>query len=90
MYRFVPIVLAVALAACASHSKSPAEEDAEATAAANAAAAEDAAKCQALGLQPNTPKYEQCLTKLADQRAQAEARDRGALAGRLLGRPPGN
>jgi len=84
VYRAVPILAILLLASCASHTPTPAEADA----AAAAQAASDAAQCQANGLQPGTPKYEQCLMKVADQREQADTSDRMAQAGRLLGRPP--
>jgi hypothetical protein len=64
------------------------EDAAKAAAADKAAAAEDDAKCQSQGLQPNTPHYEQCRTKLADQRAAADDNDRAAIAARLQGRSP--
>jgi hypothetical protein len=75
----MPILVAFFLAACASHSP---EEEAAAEA---AAAAKDTAKCQAYGFQPDTPDFDKCLTKLADQRRQVENVDRAA---RLEGRPP--
>jgi predicted outer membrane protein len=79
MSRLVLIVAAVLLAGCASHSDEP---DPKAT------AASDDARCRAAGLPPGTPEFERCLTKLADQRAQAEADSKSALAGRLQSRPP--
>jgi hypothetical protein len=54
------------------------------------AAAQDDAQCRAQGLQPDTPPYERCRAKLADQRADAENSDRAAVAGRLLGHSPMN
>jgi hypothetical protein len=66
------------------------ETDAKAAAADAAAAAQDDAQCRAQGLQPDTPPYERCRTKLADQRAYTENSDRAAVAGRLLGRSPMN
>jgi hypothetical protein len=66
------------------------EADAKAAAADAAAAAQDDAQCRAQGLQPDTPPYERCRAKLADQRAAAENSDRAAVAGRLLGRSPMN
>jgi hypothetical protein len=59
-----------------------------ATDAANAA--QDDAHCRAQGLQPNTPAYEQCLSKLADQRTYEDEAERSGVAGRLLGRSPMN
>jgi hypothetical protein len=83
LYRLV-LLLALCLAAplvagCATHS--PEEE-------AKSAAEIDDAKCKAAGLQPGTHEFERCLQKLADQRAQADADSKAALASRLLGRPP--
>ena len=77
MWRSVLILVALLLAGCTS-----AETEAQAKAEADA---KDDAKCQSTGYQPGTLNYDQCRTKLADLRAQA---DRGALAGRLLNRPP--
>jgi hypothetical protein len=79
MSRWVLIVAAVLLAGCASHSDEPDPK---------VAAVSDDAKCRAAGLPPGTPEFEKCLTKLADQRAQAEADSKAALAGRLQSRPP--
>jgi len=76
--RLMLILVAFFLAACA-HSP---EEEAAAKAATDA---KDDAKCQSYGLHPGNPDYNDCLSKLADQRASAEGADR---AGRLLGRPP--
>jgi len=59
-----------------------------ATDAANAA--QDDAQCRAQGLQPNTPPYERCRDKLADQRTYADQSERAGVAGRLLGRSPMN
>lgn len=56
-----------------------------ATDAANAA--QDDAECRSEGLQPDTPKYEQCRTKLADRRTYSEQTERAGVANRLLGRP---
>jgi hypothetical protein len=82
--RLALILVVILLAGCATHSP-----DAEAQARAQGAAADDA-KCKSYGLTPGTPEFEKCLTKLADQRAQAEADSRSGLAGRLQGRlPPG-
>jgi hypothetical protein len=68
------------------------EDAAKAAAADNAAAAQDDVQCRSQGLQPNTPPYEQCRTKLADRRsAQRDAADeneRAAIAARLQGRSP--
>jgi len=64
------------LVACASAESQKAEADAR-----------DDAKCQAHGYQPGTLNYNDCRDKLAEMRDQA---DRTALAGRLLGRLPGN
>jgi hypothetical protein len=66
------------------------EADAKAAAADAAAAAQDDAQCRSQGLQPDTPPYERCRTKLADQRTFTENSDRAAVAGRLLGRSPMN
>jgi hypothetical protein len=66
------------------------EEAAKAAAADNAAAAQEEAQCQSQGLQPNTPPYEQCVNKLADQRAAADDNERAAIAARLQGRSPMN
>jgi hypothetical protein len=82
--RGLLVIAAVLLiAGCANHSP-----EAEAQAQADAGVA-DVAKCQAAGLQPNTPAFERCLTQLADQRAAADYADRAALAARLQGRLPG-
>jgi hypothetical protein len=64
------------------------QRDVEAKAAATEAAnaGQDDATCRSYGLQPNTPPYAQCLTRLEDQRAAAESSDRSGVAGRLLGR----
>ena len=64
------------------------EADAKAAASDAAAAAQDEATCRSYGLQPNTPKYEQCLTRLADQRTYTENSERAGVAGRLMGRSP--
>jgi hypothetical protein len=77
MFRSVLVLVAFLLAGCASP-----ETDVQARAEADA---KDDAKCQSSGFQPGTADYDKCRTKLADLRAQA---DRGALAGRLLNRPP--
>jgi len=86
MYRLLSIAAVLLtvqfLAGCADHSP---ETEARAEAAALAA---DAAKCQSYGLQPNTPPYEQCLSKLADQRAGADYVDRAGIMNRLQMRPP--
>jgi hypothetical protein len=57
-----------------------------ATDAANAA--QDDAECRSYGLQADTPKYEQCRTRLADQRTYSEQTERAGVANRLLGRSP--
>jgi|ERR1700677_1331509 hypothetical protein len=77
MCRSVLILVAFLLAGCAS---AQTEEQARAE-----ADAKDGAQCQAHGFKPGTADYDACRAKLADLRAQA---DRGALAGRLQGRPP--
>ena len=82
MYFRLSVLVALLLAGCATHSP---ETEAQAQA---DAVAKDAAKCQSYGLQPGNPEYEKCLTQLADKRAQADANNRGALAGRLRGEPP--
>ncbi len=79
MHRVALILAACLLAACATQSP---EDDAAARAALFAA---DEAKCKSYGLQPGNPAYDQCLTKLADQRSRQESADRAA---RLGGRPP--
>jgi hypothetical protein len=73
----VLILAAVLLAGCASPQT---EADAKAE-----ADAKDDAKCQSSGYHPGTADYDQCRTKVADLRTQA---DRSALSGRLLNRPP--
>ena len=86
MRRVVPILAICLLAGCAS--KTPeqlAQEQAQTQA--EAAAADDA-KCRSYGIQPGTPEFEKCVTKLAEMRAQREYNDRAALMGRLQGRPP--
>jgi hypothetical protein len=79
VFRLLPILLTILLAACATHSP---EEEAAAKA---AVAAEDEAKCRSYGFHVGTPDYNDCLTKLADQHARTEQIDR---ANRLGGRPP--
>lgn len=64
------------------------EADAKAAATEAANAAQDQATCRSYGLQPDTPPYEQCLTRLADQRTYTENSERSGVAGRLLGRSP--
>ncbi len=80
MYRLMPILVAVLLGACAA-AHTPEEEDA----ARAALAAADEATCKSYGLHPGTREFDDCMTKLDDQRARADTNDR---AGRLLGRPP--
>jgi hypothetical protein len=64
------------------------QADAKATAAEAATAAQDDAECRSQGLQPDTPAYEKCRTRLADQRTYSQDSDRMGVAGRLLGRSP--
>jgi len=79
-------VLPLLLAGCANNSpQAQAQSQAQTEA---QTAANDDAKCRSYGLQPATPAFEKCLTKLADLRAQAEQNDKAELAGRLLNRPP--
>jgi hypothetical protein len=78
VFRLLPILLILFLAGCASKPPEAALD----------IAAQDDAKCQAYGLKPGSPEYEKCRTKLADLRAQAEDKDRAALAGRLQSKPP--
>lgn len=80
VYRLVPIVTACLLAACAS-SPSPEEEAAQRA----ALVANDEAKCRSYGFHSGTPEFDQCMTRLADQRAQSENALRAA---RLGGHPP--
>jgi len=86
MYRLLLISAALLvvpfLAGCADHSPD-ADKRAEA-----AALAADAAKCRAAGLAPNTPPYEQCLSKMADQRAGQDYVDRAGIMNRLQMKPP--
>jgi hypothetical protein len=63
------------------------QAQAKAAAAEAANAAADDAKCKANKLQPDTPAYQRCRDELENAREQAEANDKAALAGRLLGRP---
>jgi hypothetical protein len=63
------------------------QAQAKAAAAEAANAAADDAKCKANKLQPDTPAYQRCRDGLENAREQAEASDKAALAGRLLGRP---
>jgi hypothetical protein len=79
MSRLVLILSALLVAGCALHSPEPEPQS---------YASVDDAKCRAAGLPPGTPEFEKCLTKLADQRAQADADSKKALAGRLQSRPP--
>lgn len=84
MRHLVAILAVLLLVGCANHSP-----PGDAQAKADGAAADDA-KCRSYGLQPGTREFEKCLTKLADQRAQADYDERAALSGRLQGRlPPG-
>ena len=69
------LTVGLVLAGCASAESRKAELDAG-----------DDAKCQAHGYQPGTLNYTDCRDKLAEMREQG---DRSALAGRLLGRLPG-
>lgn len=78
MCRLLLILIALLLAGCAS-----AESEAQAKAEAEA---RDDAICQNHGYKPGTLNYDDCRAKLEEMRAQA---DREALAGRLLGRLPG-
>ena len=82
MSRLVPILALLLLAGCANQLpwSDPQPK-------ADGAVADDA-KCRSYGLQPGTPEFEKCLTKLADQRAQADYNERAALSGRLQNRPP--
>jgi hypothetical protein len=77
MGRLVLILLPLLLAGCTSP-----ESEANATA---EIAARDGAKCRNYGYQPGTLNYDDCMTKLAEQREQV---DRAALAGRLQGKLP--
>jgi hypothetical protein len=63
------------------------QAQAKAAAAEAANAAADDAKCKANKLQPDTPAYQRCRDELENAREQAEANDKAAVAGRLLGRP---
>jgi hypothetical protein len=87
VWRVLPILAICFLAGCAS--KTPeqlAQEQAQAQA--EGAAADDA-KCRSYGIQPGTPEFERCLTKLADLRAQREYSDRAAMMNRLQMKPAG-
>jgi hypothetical protein len=64
------------------------QADAKAAATQAANAAQDDATCRSYGLQPNTPAYSKCLTKLEDQRTNTEDSERAGVAGRLLGQSP--
>jgi hypothetical protein len=86
VYRFVPIVMSLLLAACADHPQPQPQASTDPA----ALAAADAAKCKAEGLQPDTPPYIKCLDKVADERAQAENGSRAIVARGLLGRSPNN
>ncbi len=86
MWRVVPILAICFLAACAS--KTPEQEAREQAQAQAESAAADDAKCRSYGLQPNTPEFEKCLTKLGDLRAQQQYNDRAAVGNRLQGRQP--
>jgi len=79
--RTVTILLAVLLAGCANSFTNPFAPQQPVD-----LPAQDDAKCKSLGLQPGTPEYEKCRTKLADLHAQQETNDRAALAGRLQGK----
>jgi len=78
MCRVLVVLAALLLAGCAT-----AESKAQAKAEADA---RDDAKCKSYGYEPGTLNYTDCRDKLTEMHDQA---DRGALAGRLLGRPPG-
>jgi hypothetical protein len=80
VWRILPILAMCLLAGCAS--KTPEQIQAEGTVA-------DDAKCRSYGLQPGTPEFEKCLTKLADLRAQQEYGERAALMQRLQNKPAG-
>jgi hypothetical protein len=79
MCRVIVVLAALLLAGCAT-----AESQAEAKAELDA---KDDAKCKSYGFQPGTLNYTDCRDKLAEMHDQS---DRQALAGRLLGRLPGN
>jgi entry exclusion lipoprotein TrbK len=79
----VAILLAVLLAGCANSFTNPFAQRQPVD-----LPAQDDAKCKSFGLQPGTPEYEKCRTKLADMHAQQETNDRAALAGRLQGKLP--
>jgi hypothetical protein len=89
--RALPILaicfVACCVAGCAS--KTPEQQaQADAQAQAQGAAADDA-KCRSYGLQPGTPEFEKCLSKLADVRAQQDYSERAALMNRLQMKPAG-
>jgi hypothetical protein len=77
VYRSLLILTVLLLAGCTS-AESQAQVKAEAD-------ARDDAKCKAYGYQSGTLNYSDCRDKLTEMRDQS---DRGALAGRLLGRSP--
>ena len=91
MRRALPILLAIVafglLGGCAS--KTPEQEAQEAAQKQAEGAAADDAKCRSYGIQPGTPEFEKCLTKLADLRAQREYDDRRAMMNRLQMKPAG-
>ena len=91
MYRSAPLLLALLVAACASHQQTDSEvaaANAAAAASDAAAAASDAATCRSYGLQPDTPAFVRCLDKVADDRARANLASRDSVARALKDQPP--
>jgi hypothetical protein len=64
------------------------DQDVTAAARAQTQAAADDAKCQSYGAKPGEPAYVQCRMNLDNQRAQAAAQTRAAVAGALISSRP--
>ena len=66
MRMMAALVVLTSLAGCAGYNEA---RDANLAAAAQERVAADDAKCQASGLQPNTPQYDDCRKRLANEQA---------------------
>jgi uncharacterized protein YceK len=82
------LILAVCLLSGCVNKTPEQQAQEEAQKQAEGAAADDA-KCRSYGLQPGTPEFEKCVTKLADLRAQRDYNDRAAMMNRLQMKPAG-
>ena len=79
--RFAVVFLALGLlVSCAQYD---AEREANLAAAAQARAASDDAACRASGAQPNSPQYDDCRRRYANQHAQ-ETHKQNDLANQML------